>query len=399
MQGNSGYILTVAEIDRETAEREREIEAIAATLVELDQHPGLVLLRSFPPIGKTAEHWAPAQQQLDLLWEDFGRLRGILEKVRAARARRRLDAVDREELTQLLRGRPLEVSRNTIPLARRTLTGPSHHITRAGFADTLDRMRAAFPALIEILDAVETVNNRVTAEIAPLQAQLDKAGAHRGNRSAFSELRELAHDIDELSNRAATDPLSLSPTELDRRLAGLNTRMRAAAALFAELDALAARWDEAVERTRGRIEALRRTYERADHARLDAEHSIATAALPVHTDDSAVFGAELTALEANPADPAALWDLRRRLTAAQAAAAHNEELAQGLLDRRLELRGRLDAYRAKAARLGVSEDRDVLAASRIAAGLLSRRPCDLAAVTRAITDYRQLIAMKSGRGL
>nr|WP_067714578.1 hypothetical protein [Nocardia yamanashiensis] len=444
MQGNSGYILTVAEIDREIAEREREIEAVAATLVELDKHPGLLLLRRFPPTGKTAVHWAPAQRNLDLLWEDFGRLRTILDQVRTARARRRLDALDREELTALLRGRPLEVSRDAIPLSRRSLTGPSHQITRVGFADTLDRMRELFPALIEILDAVDTVNTRVLAEITPLQTQLATIGATRtarpparsagpaegagtsdarrsaepgrgaadgmwkagGGASArfdgvagFPELRELAHDLAELATRAATDALSLPPAEIDRRLADLHDRMRRAAALIAELDAIAARWDDAVERTRGQVEALHRTYERADHARAAAERTIVTAALPVHADDSAVFGAELTALEADSPDPAALWELRRRLAGAQSVAGDAEGLAQGLLDRRQELSGRLAAYRAKAARLGVSEDREVLAASSNAAGLLSRRPCDLGAVTRAVSDYRQLIAMKSGRGL
>jgi hypothetical protein len=72
-------------------------------------------------------------------------------------------------------------------------------------------------------------------------------------------------------------------------------------------------------------------------------------------------------------------------------AGEDEELAQGLLDRLGELRGRLTAYQAKAARLGMGEDQDVLASGRIAAGLLSRQPCDLRAVTRAITDFQQLI--------
>ena len=74
--------------------------------------------------------------------------------------------------------------------------------------------------------------------------------------------------------------------------------------------------------------------------------------------------------------------------------AEDEQLAQGLLDRRSELTGRLTAYQAKAARLGLGEDPDLLASSRIAAGLLSRRPCDLRAVTRAITDYQQMIVEK-----
>ncbi|MGW5313524.1 hypothetical protein ACWEQ0_26980, partial [Nocardia thailandica] len=87
---------------------------------------------------------------------------------------------------------------------------------------------------------------------------------------------------------------------------------------------------------------------------------------------------------------------RGRVAAAQARAAERGDLAQGLLDRRAELRGRLQAYRAKAARLGVSEERDVLAADRIAAGLLTRRPCDLGAVTRAVADYRQIVGERKG---
>ena len=52
------------------------------------------------------------------------------------------------------------------------------------------------------------------------------------------------------------------------------------------------------------------------------------------------------------------------------------------------------AYQAKAARLGLGEDSDLLACGRIAAGLLSRQPCDLRAVTRAISDFQQMIAQK-----
>ena len=96
-------------------------------------------------------------------------------------------------------------------------------------------------------------------------------------------------------------------------------------------------------------------------------------------------------------DPKALRSLRHRIEAASQAAREEEQLAQGLLDRRSELKGRLTAYQAKAARLGLGEDRDLLACSRIATGLLSRRPCDLRAVTRAVSDYQQLIVDKRGK--
>lgn len=351
----------------------------------------MILLRRFPPTGVTETRWAPARDAMDLLWEDFGRLRTLLEQAHTVRMRRRLEALDREELTALLRGQPMEVARTAIPLAQRSLIGPGEVIVRVGFAELVTRMREGFPRIVEVLDAVDAVNGRVMSEITPLRTELDRIG------TGLPELRALSDDLDELSTRVAGDPLSLPVAEIDRRIAELGARMREAAGLRAELAAMVADWDGAVSRIRTQVETLRKTYERTHLARIAVERTILTSQLPEHADDSALFGSELTALDATPPDPSALWDLRRRLTAALAAAVEAEQLVQGLLDRRAELRGRLSAYRAKAARLGVSEDREVLASSRIAAGLLTRKPCDLAAVTRAITDYRQLIAQKTGR--
>ena len=104
--------------------------------------------------------------------------------------------------------------------------------------------------------------------------------------------------------------------------------------------------------------------------------------LPVRADAEPGLRAELRSLTAP--DPAALRSLRHRIEAALQAAREERRARQGLLDRRSELKGRLTAYQAKAARLGLGEDRDLLACSRIAAGLLSRQPCDLRAVTRAV---------------
>jgi hypothetical protein len=63
----------------------------------------------------------------------------------------------------------------------------------------------------------------------------------------------------------------------------------------------------------------------------------------------------------------------------------------GLLDRRAELRGRLEAYQVKAARLGHSEDADLSGLHDDAHRLLFTAPCDLAAATRALNRYRQAI--------
>ncbi|MFD6161106.1 hypothetical protein ACFWF7_13770 [Nocardia sp. NPDC060256] len=384
--------LTLIEIDRELARRASEADSIVATLLELDKHPGLNLVRSYPPSGVTEARWLPVRDALALMWEDFGRMRAILDSAQAVRGNRtRLDDGQRAQLTELLRGRPHEVSRTPIPLAERSLTGPSEFVLFVGLADTLDRMRATFPMIAEFLDAVDKVNTRVMSGLAPLQDTLDKAGG------VTPQLRAIGDGIADLLSRSATDPLALTNAEIDARLAELTAAMRREAAVLAELAAVVANWPGAITGARQKLDALQETRERAAQARAKVERAIVSGPLPVLADDVGQLRAQLDAVAANPGAAAALLELGGRIDIASSAAAAAENLAQGLLDRRGELRGRLAAYQAKAARLGVGEDRDLLASHQIAAGLLSRTPCDLAAVTRAVADYQQLIAEKSGR--
>ncbi|WP_329409521.1 hypothetical protein OG563_44165 [Nocardia vinacea] len=389
-------LLTLAEIDAELATRTIEFDAITATLLELDKHPGHTLLQRFPPTGVTEQRWLPVRAALALMWEDYSRLQIILDSARKVRGTRaRLDDGERAELTRLLRGRPYEAARTPIPMAQRSLTGPAEEVLFVGLADTVDRMRATFPEIAEFFDAIDAVNTRVMSGLAPLQDTLDKAGAAGGE---ITQLRAIGDGIAELLSRSATDPLALTVPEIDARIAELSGELRQVATIIAELDAVAADWAEAVAETRRRLAVLRATRARAAEARVRVEAKILAGPLPVYEDNTAALEAELDTLSAKSGTAAELVRLRTRIADATAGAATVQELAQGLLDRRSELRGRLAAYQAKAARLGVSEDRDVLASNQIAAGLLARRPCDLAAVTRAVADFQQIIGEKSGRG-
>ncbi|MFI6956027.1 hypothetical protein ACIBJI_21425 [Nocardia sp. NPDC050408] len=389
-------ILTLAEIDAELATRTNEFDAITATLLELDKHPGHTLLQRYPPTGVTEQRWLPVRAALALMWEDYSRLQIILDSAHKVRgARTRLDDGERAELTRLLRGRPYEAARTPIPMAQRSLTGPAEEVLFVGLVDTVDRMRATFPEIAEFFDAVDAVNSRVMSGLAPLQDTLDKAGAGGGETA---QLRVIGDGIAELLSLSATDPLALTVPEIDARLAELSGQFRHVATILAELDAVGADWAAAVSETRRRLAALQATRASAAEARAQVEAKILAGPLPVYEDDTAALEAELDALSAKTGAAADLVRLRTRVADAIAGAATVEELAQGLLDRRSELRGRLAAYQAKAARLGVSEDRDVLASNQIAAGLLARRPCDLAAVTRAVADFQQIIGEKSGRG-
>jgi hypothetical protein len=376
-------VLTTDEIDRELDLRTKEVAAMSATLLELENHSGLEHVRLYPPTGVTAQRWSVIEKSLAQLWEDLTRMTSIVDSARTVRGRRSApNDDDRAELTRLLRERPLEVSRQPIPLAQRQIGGPGEQIEYVGLADTAERMRGAYPAVVEFLDNIDRINSLVAEKLAPTQKRLDAAGTATPEEMA------------ELLRTSATDPLSLTTREIEQRVSAIADSVQRRSAELAELAAIHSNWPGALATTTESLDELRGASARATELRMHAVQKVLAGAFPERGDAEPGLRAALQAITAP--DPGALRALRHRIEAALQAAREEEELAQGLLDRRRELKGRLTAYQAKAARLGLGEDRDLLACSRIATGLLSRRPCDLRAVTRAVSDYQQLIVDKRG---
>ena len=379
-------VLSTDAIDRELALRTKEVSDVSATLLELDRHPGLDHVRRYPPTGVTAQRWEVVERSLAGLWEDLGRMTSIVHSARSIRgARSKLDYADRTELTRLLYGCPLEVAREPIPLVQRMIGDPAESVTSVGLADTADRMRAAYPAVIDFLEAVDRIDSLIAKGLASAQQRLDEAGA--------AGPKEIA----QLLRVSALDPLSLTSHDVDQQIAAIAGDIERRSTELAELAALRANWPAALAATGSQLDALRDTTQRAAHTRAHAERAVVAGPLPAHPDAEADLRARLRTIAEQTATAtvvAALQSLQHQIEAARRTTVELEQLAQGLLDRRTELTGRLTAYQAKAARLGLGEHPDLLASSRIATGLLSRRPCDLRAVTRAIADYQRLVLEK-----
>lgn len=382
-------VLTIEDIDRELASRTEEVAAMAATLLELDCHRGLVHVRRCSPVGVTAKRWTAVEASLAQLWEDLGRTTTILESAHALRARRRKPADgDFSELTRLLYGRPLEASRIAIPLAQRGITDPAEAVEYVGLEGIVDRMRSAYPAVVEFCDSVDEMDTLIAELLTPTQKRLEEAGAVG------------PEEISELLRVSATDPLSLSLHTVTERMAEIAASVERRAAEIAELDAIQSNWTDALAATGIRMDALQEATRRAADVRARAEQAVVAGPLPMPPAAEPALRAELAAIStrcASTPDPAALRSLQQRIEAALGVVDDDTRLAQGLLDRSGELRGRLTVYQAKAARLGFGEDAEILASGRIGAGLLSRRPCDLRAVTRAVKDLQQLIVEKQGK--
>ena len=259
LPGLTMTVLTTDEIDRELASRAKEVASMSATLVELDNHAGLVHVRRYPPTGVTAQRWTVIEKSLSQLWEDLGRMTSILESAQTLRARRsKPDDDDRAELTRLLRERPLEVSRERIPLAQRQISGPGEAVEYVGLADTAERMRSAYPAVIEFLDAVDGINSLIAERLAPSQQRLDEAGV--------AGPKEMA----ELLAVSATDPLSLTERDVEKRVIAIADSIERQSRELADLAALQANWPDALAKTALQLDALRDAAQHAAQVRARA---------------------------------------------------------------------------------------------------------------------------------
>lgn len=384
-----------------------EVEGRMATaLVELENHPGHRLLCTITPTGRTAERWASARDILAGLWQDFGTYQAVVAAARTVRARRTRPG-DREltELRHLLVEPSIEVARTAVALPVRRLTGAAEHVETITLKQLSTRMDAAFKQVSEVVVTCDVLNQAFLAGLAPLaermQAALELAKGldPEGVDLARATVTALIARIDDLSLACATDPLSLAGRPAADVLAALDTEVAAVSARLAGLAALREDWDNQLAElaaTLREIDTLRRQEEQA---RRRAQELIADTGLAAPPDRLPTLRSRLAAV-AGPAGwqarAKALVELRDATdeAAGEIRAAH--ERATGLPDRRAELCGRFEAYRAKAIRLGHAEHPDALALDDRIRQLLWTRPCDLAAATRALAAYQRLMQAAEG---
>ncbi len=388
-------------LEAELARRSAAESRIATSLVELEQHPGHALLSAGRLTGRTAQEWTQAGADLSGLWQDFGMYQRVLADARDVLARA-VTADDDPELRRLLCEPSVEVGR---AIVGRRLTGAVERVETITLAELADRMEAAFDRVHDLFVTCHDLHQSFLAAVGPLAERL-RAARRLAAELEDTRVAEVTARVEELTARNETDPLSLadrapgaSLSELEARVDTLTSELsRAAAARDAWDDRLAGVADAI-----GEVEASRAAEEQV---RLRAQELVVTAPLDPPPDRLPALRRELAALRDGRLPSRSGWDARAgalaALEAAVAAAAGEvrtaHSLADGLLERRTELRGRFEAYRAKAGRLGLAERPDLLALDADVRRLLWTRPADLAAATRSLVSYQQLLAGGTGAG-
>jgi hypothetical protein len=392
------------ELDAELTRRVDEQARIADALVELERHPGHRLLATAALTGVTAARWAATQELLAALWADLATHRAVVADACAVRTRRpRPGEREWAELHELLAACPVAAA--AAPGARPTLR------------ELGDRMDGRLREIAAVLEAVETVHLAALAGLGPLaervrDAQVRARDLLEPDDPAAAALAALVASVDTRLATCTNDPLSLParlPRDLVDGLAGGGTDdggtdggIDAIEACLAEREATRDSWAARYCAAADAVAALDPLYDREAQARREALDRVAGAGLPVPPDPRPALRRRLAALPTQRPDAASLTALPR-LVADVAAAADAVRAAlgraAGLADRRIELAGRFAAYRAKALRLGVSDDPEVTALAAQVRGLLASPPTDLHALTPALVAYQQRVngAAEEGR--
>jgi hypothetical protein len=389
------------EVDRAIVGLVAAYDRISAAMFEMDAHPALVLLRGGGLRGRTAAVATEVLGAVEVLWSQFAALGAQLDRAKTVRAERsRPGDGELRLLTSLLRHPIVGLSASGMVLDSLAAGTPASWQTVPGLAGDLESVAAE---VVRALSEVEAASSRIATQYAQPAAALEKASADAtnlgGDALKGSDVDGIARKLADAQAEALQDPIGASgpPPALVSEIEALAARIAGLAALRSAYPERIRSLTTAVEEVAAAEAEARKVYDLA-------AAKIANAGLPSFPDAVGGLRAHLAQLGQlhregrwlRLADELSI--VERSVARAKERAAHVYEAADGLLERRAELRGRLDAYRARAGRMGLVEHEELAATHRAAQDLLYTSPCDLSAATRAVVAYQRYLNKLTERG-
>ncbi|MBL1092991.1 MULTISPECIES: hypothetical protein [Streptomyces] len=399
-------VLGLEEVDRALARLGAEYEAIETSLLALQDHAGRRLLEGADLSGTTKERWAATERSITVLWALFDAYTGALAAARELRARRRRPSPeDLAALTELLHGAGV-----TVP----GVSGPGE---RYCLEELVARMNGLYARSLDVIVAADAVWSALPARIDLLSAELQRTrslahsvGVRPGEHPAGDDLERITGELARLRAQVIADPLAFwvssstgssapgggrpDTVRYDRAARALeDIRREVAAVLDVRQDA-----EQRLMQLRDVLSRADRTLTEARQARGEVLAKIAASEVPAVSGPSTALHEQLAA--------AAEYRRRAQWHRLSPLLDSLEERAEDELQRaresltavtaplavRAELRGRLDACRARVARHGLAEDPLLVERYDLARRMLWSAPCDLRAAEQAVWRYQQAAA-------
>jgi hypothetical protein len=360
-----------------------ERDAIQSNLLDLDNSLGIRLLKGTSLTGVSKTRWDAMSRELASLWDLYAAYAAVIDEAAGSR--------DLGRVTTLLTGPSVQITRGPTPLAQRDLADTG--TDRLTLGGALTRMRTQFADVAALAAGTEKAWNDAATGLEAIATELARTDPS-SDPTLASEAAAVRTELGRLRDGLNADPLGVLPGPA----AALRDRAAALAARSAELAAVRDNADARVAATRQAADAARAAHADAvAAAERAAVKMIVREQVPGFTDPSPRLAAvaELRASGRWPRLAAELDALDRDLAAATAQFRDTERRMAGLLARRDELRGLLDAYKAKAARLGAIEDLATLYDA--AREVLWTAPCDLDVAEQAVQRYQQEVLTRGAR--
>lgn len=385
--------VNVGQIDDRIEELDAALQKVESALVELDGDEYRRLLAVTSLTGDTATRWTKADADAQVAWKWFLAVKDWLAAIVEKRGTRSsISAELRDQLVDDLERTPAQI------LLGASAPGPTGKGAAASIEGLLQATLRANEQASAVVARVAAIWQATSPKLAALESEcstLEQQAARAGVR-APNDLAVARRLLAEARTRCAGDPLSIDPrTDPTVAIAAGLERARAAVQ-----DAIASRQDlsETTTATIAEIDEAISALSRAREKEQESAEKISGATALAEIEPTAAelgrLRDELLAVRSETnVDVAvrAVASLRGRSAAAldrarSLAAAGGASLAQ-----RDELRGRLDAYRAKALAIGRAEDAELDSLYRQAMDALFTAPCDLRHSASLVLAYQSAL--------
>ncbi|MET3983847.1 hypothetical protein ABIC27_001707 [Streptomyces sp. PvR034] len=397
------------DVDRALTRLDAEHEAVETSLLALQDHAGRRLLEGAALVGITRERWAAADASITRLWTYFDAYSGALSAARELRERRRWPSrEDLVELTERLRGAGVMIAGGAVEGAQLA--------ERFSLAELVARMNELYASSLDMVVAADAVWSALPARIDLLAAELHRTrslahsvGVRPGAHPSGDELEAITAELAELRAQVIEDPLAFwTPTQGSSAPGGgrpdtarYDRAARALEDVRREVEAVLTVRQDAEQRLislRDVLSRADRTLSEARTARGEVLAKIAASEVPAVSGPPTVLQEQLAA--AAEYRRQSQWHrLSPLLESLEARAEEELQRARASLTAvtaplavRAELRGRLDAYRAKMTRHGTAGDPLLVERYDAARRMLWSAPCDLRAAEQAVLRYQQVAA-------
>jgi hypothetical protein len=370
------------------------VEGVTANLVELDADVTRQLLEASTGLaGKTATAWSEVSTRLTRLWQGQQALEQVLARIDVLQGgRRSLPPRVLEAIADILQGPSVELP--APPDHGRRLTADPHATESWTIDAALDLLSNDYDAVIGAVTAVGRVWGELSDGMVALAAELSDVErlVHELDLGLSNELAGIRRALDEARAVARTDPLDFDGAivvELSGRVHQarhvVDEAMGQRAVITIDCDSL----DSALARALALLEECR------GGRRLGDEKVVVPVSEWAARERD---GQELERLQAEirlarrNTDAGAVKRLRAQVDAVLSDLGRLSAFAASGVVRRDELRGLLEAYRAKAQAIGVEERPETDRLYGQLREVLYSAPCDVEAADMLLADYRRAIA-------